>query len=131
MYCSSCGTTLDPKASYCSSCGKSAIANSATSAMPAPVVKSGSEQSGVSIAALITGIVGITIGLFDLSMIGNGVWDLLDPSEIGLLFLLSLTSLGLAITATVKKMKLHIPALVISIISFFVTLACSAYIATY
>ena len=131
MYCSSCGTALDPKASYCSSCGKSAIANSATSAMPAPVVKSGSEQSGVSIAELIRGIVGITIGLFDLSMIGNGVWDLLDPSEIGLLFLLSLTSLGLAITATVKKMKLHIPALVISIISFFVTLACSAYIATY
>lgn len=131
MYCSTCGSALNLNASYCSNCGKASENRSPATAETMSKSKTASEQSGLSVASLITGIVGLVIGLFDLSMIGNGVWDLLDPSEIGLLFLLSLTALGLAITATIKKMKLHVPALVVSIISFFVTLACSAYIAAY
>lgn len=82
---------------------------------------------GLSIASIIVGVVTIIIGLIDLGSIDNYTYTYIEDTEIGLLFILSFTSLGLGIGATVKKQISWVAALVISIISVVVFLACTGY----
>jgi hypothetical protein len=67
------------------------------------------------------------IGLVDLGLVQDGTYDYILDSEIGLLAILSLTSLGLGIAAKVKQQRASIGALIVSIISVVIFLACTSY----
>jgi len=82
---------------------------------------------GLSLSSLIVGIVGIVIGLVDLGTINDGTYVFLSNSEIGLLGIVSLTSLGLGIGASVKKNRFWVASLVVSIISVLVMFACATH----
>ena len=82
---------------------------------------------GLSISSLILGLIASLIGLIDLGSIEDGSYEYIMDSEIGLLAILSFTSLGLGISAKVKQQRLSIGALIVSIISFFIFLACTSY----
>ena len=82
---------------------------------------------GLSISSLILGIIATLVGLFDLGAINDGTYEYILESEIGILAILSLTSLGLGIAAKVKQQRLSIGALIVSIISVVIFLACTSY----
>jgi hypothetical protein len=82
---------------------------------------------GLSISSLILGVIASLIGLVDLGSIQDGSYEYIMDSEIGLLAILSFTSLGLGISAKVKQQRLSIGALIVSIISFLIFLACTTY----
>ena len=82
---------------------------------------------GLSVASLILGIIAALVGLFDLGAINDGTYSYILESEIGILAILSLTSLGLGIAAKVKQQRLSIGALIVSIISVVIFLACTSY----
>ena len=67
------------------------------------------------------------IGLGDLALINDGTYTYILESEIGILAVLSLTSLGLGITAKVKQQRLSAGALIVSIIAVVIFLACATY----
>ena len=82
---------------------------------------------GLSISSLILGIIATLVGLFDLGAINDGTYEYILESEIGILAILSLTSLGFGLAAKVKQQRLSIGALIVSIISVVVFLACTSY----
>lgn len=86
-----------------------------------------SKGQGLSIASLILGVISITIGFIDIGLVVGGDYAYIDPSEIGLLAVLSLTALGLAIGARSKRQNLYVPALVVSIIAVVVMFAAAGY----
>jgi hypothetical protein len=84
-------------------------------------------SAALSISSLILGVIASVIGLVDLGLIQDGTYDYILDSEIGLLAILSLTSLGLGIAAKVKQQRISIGALSVSIISVLIFLACTSY----
>jgi hypothetical protein len=76
---------------------------------------------------LILGVIASVIGLVDLGLIQDGTYDYILDSEIGLLAILSLTSLGLGIAAKVKQQRASLGALIVSIVSVGIFLACTSY----
>jgi hypothetical protein len=63
----------------------------------------------------------------DLGLVQNGSYDYIVDSEIGLLAIMSLTSLGLGIAAKVKQQRISLGALLVSIVSVLIFLACTSY----
>ena len=127
-YCTNCGTEEKPNDVFCSQCGTkvqlvSEVANR-NNYDKSTIVDSG---LGLSLSSLIVGIVGIVIGLVDLGTINDGTYVFLSNSEIGLLGIVSLTSLGLGIGASVKKNRFWVASLVVSIISVLVMFACATH----
>jgi hypothetical protein len=86
-----------------------------------------SRSMGLSIASLIIGVIASVIGLVDLGLVQNGSYDYIVDSEIGLLAIMSLTSLGLGIAAKVKQQRISLGALLVSIVSVLIFLACTSY----
>jgi len=86
-----------------------------------------SRSIALSIASLILGIIASAVGLVDLGLIQDGTYDYILDSEIGLLAIMSLTSLGLGIAAKVKQQRISLGALIVSIVSVVIFLACTSY----
>lgn len=86
-----------------------------------------SRSIALSIASLILGIIASAIGLVDLGLVQNGTYDYILDSEIGLLAIMSLASLGLGIAAKVKQQRISLGALLVSILSVLIFLACASY----
>ena len=93
---------------------------------PAPVPVQNTSM-GLSLAALILGIISAMIGIYDIALVSDGTYDYILESEIGLLAILSFTSLGLAIAAKVKQQRISAGALTAAIIAVVVFLACTTY----
>jgi hypothetical protein len=82
---------------------------------------------GLSVSSLVLGILAIVIGLVDLALISDGTYMYLDDTEIGILAILSLTSLGLGITSKVKQQRISVGALSVSIVAVVIFVACTSY----
>lgn len=122
MFCESCGTAFATDAAFCSKCGHARNSSSAS-------VASGSDKAamGLTLSSLIIGAVSSVIGLADLGYVSDGTWYGLSSSEIGLLGVLSFTSLGLAIGGKVKNQRFGIAALIVSIASVLIMFSCANY----
>ena len=122
MFCESCGTAFAADAAFCAKCGhaRSHSSNSTTAVGDKAAL-------GLSIASLIIGSIAAVIGLADLGFVSDGTWYGLSSSEIGLLGILSFTSLGLGIAAKVKNQRFGIAALIVSIGSVLIMFSCANY----
>jgi hypothetical protein len=129
--CPFCAEDIKVEAIACKHCGRDIQSSSTPPAPPqfAPPQLTSTQNSsmGLSVASLILGIIAALVGLFDLGAINDGTYEYILESEIGILAILSLTSLGLGIAAKVKQQRLSIGALIVSIISVVVFLACTSY----
>ena len=127
VFCSNCGSGIKEESTFCSSCGKKLTDQATSPTLVETPNKNSGKSSGLAKGGLIVGIVCLVIGLVDLGEIGSGAWVSLADSEIGILLVLSMTSLGLSIAALVQKQKNAIGALIIAIISVMVMLLCAPY----
>lgn len=129
--CPFCAEDIKAEAIACKHCGRD-ILKSSTPLAPTHSAGSQSTSSqdssiGLSVASLILGVIASLIGLVDLGSISDGTYTYILESEIGILAILSLGSLGLGITAKVKQQRLSVGALIVSIIAVVIFLACTTY----
>jgi hypothetical protein len=127
--CPKCAEDIKAEAIACKHCGRDIVKklpppNNPPVSQPAPVQNT---SMGLSLAALILGIISAMIGIYDIALVSDGTYDYILESEIGLLAILSFTSLGLAIAAKVKQQRISAGALTAAIIAVVVFLACTTY----
>jgi hypothetical protein len=129
--CPFCAEDVKVEAIACKHCGRdiptSSLPPVPTQFAPPQLTPAQNSSMGLSISSLILGIIATLVGLFDLGAINDGTYEYILESEIGILAILSLTSLGLGIAAKVKQQRLSIGALIVSIISVVIFLACTSY----
>lgn len=84
-------------------------------------------KSGLTISGLIVGAIAVLIALFDYSLLGSGDYSYIEDAEVGLLFILSATAIGLSIAGAVKTQRFKTVALAVSIIAMLLTLSLTNY----
>ena len=129
--CPFCAEDIKAEAIACKHCGRDIVQKLPP---PVPTYSAGSQSTpvqnasmGLSLAALILGVIASLIGLFDLGSVADGTYAYIDESEIGILGILSLTSLGLGVAAKVKQQRVSVGALIVSIVAVVIFIACTSY----
>lgn len=134
MYCSSCGKQADESINFCPSCGSSIRATqvspesrSVPTPSPYQATQPVRESFGLNLASLIVGGIAVIIALFDYALLGSGDYTYIEDAEVGLLFILSCTALGLAIGGAAKKQRLQGASMTVSIVAMLLTLSLTTY----
>jgi hypothetical protein len=140
LYCSKCGVKNDAAHSYCSSCGQVLANTNFPGQIPSPVAPPifyqlpgvpmappKNEKFGLSLTAMLIAIYGILSGLIDIGSVVSGDYGYIYWSEVGLLTLIAVISLGFSIPAVVQKTRLSSGALTLSLIGLLIAFASAAY----
>ncbi|MEY4313128.1 MAG: zinc-ribbon domain [Actinomycetota bacterium] len=131
MYCSSCGKKVPASAKFCADCGASIHADDSATAVvtPAPSIPAARVGNGFGIAALIIAVLSIGLGLADIGLVVDPTspYTYVDASEIGLLFILSVTALVFGSLSKARNVPIGRWALAVAGISFVVAINAARY----
>ena len=85
------------------------------------------EKFGLALASLIVAVVGVLIGLYDIGAVADAPGSYIATAEIGYLVIISLTALGLAIPAVIRKQRTAIAALIVSVLAVYIMFAAAGH----
>jgi hypothetical protein len=135
--CPYCAEAIQDEAVFCRFCSRNLSGQAAPIApVGAPPIYSQppvapqvvkKDKYGLSISAMVIAIYTIYCGATDLSGVNSGQYGYIYQSEVGLLLILAVISLGLSIPAVVQKTKLAAGALTLSLLALLIAFACGAY----